>query len=79
MDPFCSPARINLEQGEKEKVLTVWGNRRGVTSEHEGEKMERQESTASTQWRGEEEAYTGGFDTTGPFGSKVARVTTCAK
>ena len=56
MDPFCSPARINLEQGEKEKVLTVWGNRRGVTSEHEGEKMERQESTASTQWRGEEEA-----------------------
>ena len=76
MEPFCRPASRNLEQGEKEKVLMVWGKSKGVTSEMVGEKMERQQSTANTQWRGEEEAQIVGLDNTGPLGSIVASVTT---
>jgi len=57
-------------------VLTVWGKSKGVTSEQEGEKIDRQQSTARTQWRGEEAAQMGGLDCTGPLGSIVARVTT---
>jgi hypothetical protein len=76
MEPFCSPARRNLEQGEKAKVLTLCGKSKGVTSEQVGEKMDKQQSTATTQWRGEAEAQIGGLDNTGPLGSIVARVTT---
>ena len=74
MEPFWSPARRNLEHGEKAKVLTLWGKSKGVTSEQVGEKMDKQQSTATTQWRGEAEI--GGLDNTGPLGSIVARFTT---
>ena len=50
------------------------GEEQGVTSEQEGEKMDKQQSTATTQWRGEAEI--GGLDNTGPLGSIVARFTT---
>jgi hypothetical protein len=50
------------------------GEEQGVTSEQEGEKMDKQQSTATTQWRGEAEIR--GLDNTGPLGSIVARFTT---
>ena len=60
-------------------MLTLWGKSKGVTSEQEVEKMDRQESTATTQCRGEAAAQIGGLDSTGPLGSMVARVTTLNK
>ena len=76
MEPFCSPASRTLPQGEKEKVLTLWGKNKGVTSEQEVEKMDKQESTANPQCRGEAAAQMGGLESTEPLGSLVARVTT---
>ena len=62
MVPFCSPANRNLEQGEKAKVLMECGKSKGVTSEQELEKIDKQESAATTQFKGEAEAQMEGMD-----------------
>ena len=62
MVPFCSPANRNLEQGEKAKVLMECGKSKGVTSEQELEKMDKHESAATTQFRGDAEAQMEGLD-----------------
>ena len=77
MEPSWRPARRKREQGEREKVATVEEKARGVTSEQEGEKRERQESMARTT--AEEQAVprvAGLVCTGGPLESIVAMVTT---